>query len=122
MIRPPPRSTRTDTLFPYTTLFRSSRSTHRNPGEMRRNKRCSCRCRSAPRKSRAWAGQNGSTLFRSDGELLFLAPLTRHIGFENRKKVADERRAVDVDHADEVRLARRIATRARGTFSPATLT
>src|SRR3546814_13527864 len=26
MIRRPPRSTRTDTLFPYTTLFRSSRS------------------------------------------------------------------------------------------------
>src|SRR3546814_9860310 len=25
MIRPPPRSTRTDTLFPYTTLFRSFR-------------------------------------------------------------------------------------------------
>src|SRR3546814_15864672 len=24
MVRPPPRSTRTDTLFPYTTLFRSS--------------------------------------------------------------------------------------------------
>src|SRR3546814_5180067 len=24
MIRPPPRSTRTDTLFPYTTLFRST--------------------------------------------------------------------------------------------------
>src|SRR3546814_3876699 len=29
MIRRPPRSTRTDTLFPYTTLFRS-----RNPGRM----------------------------------------------------------------------------------------
>src|SRR3546814_14326433 len=30
MIRPPPRSTRTDTLFPYTTLFRSGvvRYTH----------------------------------------------------------------------------------------------
>src|SRR3546814_8464723 len=26
MIRPPPRSTRTDTLFPYTTLFRSNRA------------------------------------------------------------------------------------------------
>src|SRR3546814_12627085 len=26
MIRPPPRSTRTDTLFPYTTLFRSTRT------------------------------------------------------------------------------------------------
>src|SRR3546814_6150391 len=29
MIRRPPRSTRTDTLFPYTTLFRSTRSTAR---------------------------------------------------------------------------------------------
>src|SRR3546814_20715842 len=28
MIRRPPRSTRTDTLFPYTTLFRSIRSVH----------------------------------------------------------------------------------------------
>src|SRR3546814_10363699 len=30
MIRPPPRSTRTDTLFPYTTLFRSNLKKH-NP-------------------------------------------------------------------------------------------
>src|SRR3546814_4237452 len=29
MIRRPPRSTRTDTLFPYTTLFRSSRQRRR---------------------------------------------------------------------------------------------
>src|SRR3546814_1796913 len=29
MIRRPPRSTRTDTLFPYTTLFRSDRPRHR---------------------------------------------------------------------------------------------
>src|SRR3546814_4625993 len=29
MIRRPPRSTRTDTLFPYTTLFRSSRAKQR---------------------------------------------------------------------------------------------
>src|SRR3546814_13805864 len=28
MIRRPPRSTRTDTLFPYTTLFRSTKYTH----------------------------------------------------------------------------------------------
>src|SRR3546814_9392215 len=32
MIRRPPRSTRTDTLFPYTTLFRSKRS----PGKRKR--------------------------------------------------------------------------------------
>src|SRR3546814_5127917 len=31
MIRPPPRSTRTDTLFPYTTLFRSDKA-RENPG------------------------------------------------------------------------------------------
>src|SRR3546814_5472435 len=30
MIRRPPRSTRTDTLFPYTTLFRSALREHRN--------------------------------------------------------------------------------------------
>src|SRR3546814_1305617 len=29
MIRRPPRSTRTDTLFPYTTLFRSARAVQR---------------------------------------------------------------------------------------------
>src|SRR3546814_9320077 len=31
MIRRPPRSTRTDTLFPYTTLFRSSTWVQRSP-------------------------------------------------------------------------------------------
>src|SRR3546814_15390533 len=37
MIRRPPRSTRTDTLFPYTTLFRSpARGTLRTPGRRRR--------------------------------------------------------------------------------------
>src|SRR3546814_2622416 len=30
MIRRPPRSTRTDTLFPYTTLFRSMQSNYRD--------------------------------------------------------------------------------------------
>src|SRR3546814_14095282 len=30
MIRRPPRSTRTDTLFPYTTLFRSDQQVHRD--------------------------------------------------------------------------------------------
>src|SRR3546814_19048620 len=35
MIRRPPRSTRTDTLFPYTTLFRSTETNERRPrGDM----------------------------------------------------------------------------------------
>src|SRR3546814_14251139 len=33
MIRRPPRSTRTDTLFPYTTLFRSEHALARAPAE-----------------------------------------------------------------------------------------
>src|SRR3546814_9751196 len=35
MIRRPPRSTRTDTLFPYTTLFRSKGKTPRIAGRFR---------------------------------------------------------------------------------------
>src|SRR3546814_7752058 len=40
MIRRPPRSTRTDTLFPYTTLFRSVRTPVVEPGALadRRNR------------------------------------------------------------------------------------
>src|SRR3546814_14275898 len=39
MIRRPPRSTRTDTLFPYTTLFRSDRisAAHRHGAQFVRN-------------------------------------------------------------------------------------
>src|SRR3546814_8221591 len=33
MIRRPPRSTRTDTLFPYTTLFRSDQSSRQSGGQ-----------------------------------------------------------------------------------------
>src|SRR3546814_5710109 len=52
MIRRPPRSTRTDTLFPYTTLFRSCRAGAALPGR---------RCRSdrggrGGRRGRARAG------------------------------------------------------------------
>src|SRR3546814_4389260 len=53
MIRRPPRSTRTDTLFPYTTLFRSVRS--RRPGKRWRGPGCrsttSTRSRSTRRRS-----------------------------------------------------------------------
>src|SRR3546814_15774067 len=47
MIRRPPRSTRTDTLFPYTTLFRSRRGRRRG-----RAGDCRCRDRAKPRGER----------------------------------------------------------------------
>src|SRR3546814_10507556 len=50
MIRRPPRSTRTDTLFPYTTLFRSSGDTgmmmkqfHATPAHILQNYQCQVR-------------------------------------------------------------------------------
>src|SRR3546814_1039756 len=51
MIRRPPRSTRTDTLFPYTTLFRSRRDPASAPARRRRSRRSAapsraCRTRS----------------------------------------------------------------------------
>src|SRR3546814_10457237 len=63
MIRRPPRSTRTDTLFPYTTLFRSSGlepGTRRRTGGARRLFRGERRLRAAPadlRLARAVADQ-----------------------------------------------------------------
>src|SRR3546814_6915058 len=40
MIRRPPRSTRTDTLFPYTTLFRSGRGRYRDERQDHRAQAC----------------------------------------------------------------------------------
>src|SRR3546814_6704722 len=53
MIRRPPRSTRTDTLFPYTTLFRSHPLNHRIP-EARINAGARRECRSKGRGIWNW--------------------------------------------------------------------
>src|SRR3546814_15914107 len=54
MIRRPPRSTRTDTLFPYTTLFRSSPTSSSSCRSCRgSNVRRRCRPRSPRRSSRS---------------------------------------------------------------------
>src|SRR3546814_9490880 len=51
MIRRPPRSTRTDTLFPYTTLFRSSISRRSPSSAARTSPRSSRAKRRTPRRS-----------------------------------------------------------------------
>src|SRR3546814_3404847 len=56
MIRRPPRSTRTDTLFPYTTLFRSGRHRAETAGDVsvqRRIHGVDTRCGSAGREHRS---------------------------------------------------------------------
>src|SRR3546814_21046484 len=52
MIRRPPRSTRTDTLFPYTTLFRSSRPTSRSMSRAAAIRATAPGPRRAPRRRR----------------------------------------------------------------------
>src|SRR3546814_10980676 len=79
MIRRPPRSTRTDTLFPYTTLFRSERSAVGDERAARadlatvRAHQCRDRtglagaCRAASGQARAAASAMESDTRRSDG-------------------------------------------------------
>src|SRR3546814_1637026 len=64
MIRRPPRSTRTDTLFPYTTLFRSRRRREGARGEQQR-----CREGGEPREFRA--GRHHGLLDRFSGSCHF---------------------------------------------------
>src|SRR3546814_11903684 len=76
MIRRPPRSTRTDTLFPYTTLFRS-----RNPA----------RCRSlaapiGPHRARGEKGHRGA-----DRPLSASPPRRRHAARRKDRGRMDER-------------------------------
>src|SRR3546814_15017952 len=60
MIRRPPRSTRTDTLFPYTTLFRSTASQCLGLTGGRRRRGCA-----AVRRSQANIGEAGRPDLRS---------------------------------------------------------
>src|SRR3546814_662139 len=78
MIRRPPRSTRTDTLFPYTTLFRSHRSdsksrwdvTFRRCGDLSAPRLEGGERRSAPTLERTFAG-----FVRNCGRCRALAPI-----------------------------------------------
>src|SRR3546814_15813470 len=71
MIRLPPRSTRTDTLFPYTTLFRSGRRAGplSGRGELRPRavpERQARRCRAVARKSGDARGAARAARLRHD--------------------------------------------------------
>src|SRR3546814_8976363 len=56
MIRRPPSSTRTDTLFPYTTLFRSRRLGRRCRGSRGLSVRCGCGAIGSRRQPRILLG------------------------------------------------------------------
>src|SRR3546814_3934505 len=77
MIRRPPRSTRTDTLFPYTTLFRSNNSC----GRIRRAGEARARCQRARRRPEEARGavvfQENCRLRRSEEHTSELQSLMR---------------------------------------------
>src|SRR3546814_6149561 len=58
MIRQPPRSTRTETLFPYTTLFRSPHRPQRHPALWRKR---------AGHRRAGWPHRRSATEDRGDG-------------------------------------------------------
>src|SRR3546814_7131695 len=59
MIRRPPRSTRTDTLFPYPTLFRSDRCQQRRQAELKDTKKVEVLARRIHRRQRGLTGPPG---------------------------------------------------------------
>src|SRR3546814_12151435 len=66
MIRRPPRSTRTDTLFPYTTLFRSRRCARRHGrAGARIRRRASARSRCSAAKAAAMRSEEHTSELQS---------------------------------------------------------
>src|SRR3546814_1782617 len=88
MIRLPPRSTRTDTLFPYTTLFRSLREGRIAGGHRRSDGR------KRPRHRDRMHGQGS----RSDP-----CPLSRRVGCYRRSSIRSE------EHTPELQSLMRIS-------------
>src|SRR3546814_18454429 len=88
MIRRPPRSTRTDTLFPYTTLFRSAGCGELHPGVV-------ARLRGAAYRHRRWRDRRPAR-HRHRGHLSGLAPRLS----EARRLAAPARRGRLHPHGD----------------------
>src|SRR3546814_3955617 len=77
MIRRPPRSTRTDTLFPYTTLFRSAARDEKRAGTLGKlAKRELDRMDGEGRQGRCPVGK-GEAAHRLNGEILAIQRLGR---------------------------------------------
>src|SRR3546814_2737832 len=89
MIRRPPRSTRTDTLFPYTTLFRS-RALYRRGGNHHRGPRdraaAAHRCRSGARHGRAAGARPGDRSEEHTSELQSLMRISYAVFCLKKKK------------------------------------
>src|SRR3546814_9761198 len=97
MVRRPPRSTRTDTLFPYTTLCRSPfRGHHRQAPRRGRGSRLFALQRPEPGNPRGAAGRLG----KGGGRARLLL---RHVGGEDERVLRSE------EHTSELQSLMRIS-------------
>src|SRR3546814_3460141 len=101
MIRRPPRSTRTDTLFPYTTLFRSlrRRQTAARPAPHRRRGRAAAAAGRQPAQERR-TGQNASRSEEHTSELQSLMRISYAV-FCLKKKTQEQQNNLTNPHSDE---------------------
>src|SRR3546814_13914434 len=101
MIRRPPRSTRTDTLFPYTTLFRS----HRDAAEQRTGNRLHVESKAFVPLHHAAGGREDMCRENEGSDTVF-----RHYRMGALDKAVDERHAERrVDKNDGYVLLRQLA-------------
>src|SRR3546814_5256272 len=77
MIRRPPRSTRTDTLFPYTTLFRSRDDLGTGGGGRRDHPDSAAAAASWSSMTACWAAASSARLLRSEEHTSELQSLMR---------------------------------------------
>src|SRR3546814_4254321 len=103
MIRRPPRSTRTDTLFPYTTLFRSPR--HAPPAGERQIGDGDQRCD----RARGWANPSRRAVARCQPRV---SAVWHHNALQLRIGPRSRRAARSALHVTQVRYSGRIVARA----------
>src|SRR3546814_5991438 len=97
MIRRPPRSTRTDTLFPYTTLFRSPRRAARGGGRDRAPSSPAHHCSSAA--SGAWSDRWDQRSEEHTSELQSLMRISYAVFCLKKKNIRSNRtKRIDMIH------------------------
>src|SRR3546814_1670004 len=101
MIRRPPRSTRTDTLFPYTTLFRSASPSRRADARAPRRRACPRRTGARREPCRSWSLRSpwGHSSYRPE---IFVAVVV----FEEARRARPSR---SEEHTSELQSLMRIS-------------
>src|SRR3546814_9711295 len=108
MIRRPPRSTRTDTLFPYTTLFRSGRRPFRPDPHPCADRRC-------PRNRRRSCTAHRARSEEHTSELQSLMRISYAVFCLKKKKNKKEKKQANLQYTRNLNAVRYITTQQQKT-------